>query len=232
MIIRELVKVKHLTVFKTLSGCYTTMDGINEEIDLGNASTIVLPNPFTQATWTVWFKVSGSTLLFRNYNGGNVRGYFLHSVAGYRFVFANSGGVGVHCIRNWGGIPFNDGGWHNITIVYNGATAQLDFYGDGILNNGALTSTIPASFASASQLNTVGFPTTVQDVSQFAVWNRALSASEVLDVYNRNRYSTSYSDIPNLFYHLITNQLNPVDIVSAKPATSNNMDGTNIICET
>ena len=230
MIIRNLTHIKTLGLIST-TACYSTFNGVNELIDLGTATDIVLPTTFTEATWSIWVRHTGITQLYwRCYDGGNTLGTLFNTSVGPQMFLANIGGAGVHTSRSVNFPAFSDGNWHNILSIYNGA-GSLNVYADGVLANGSLFGSIPASITMASTLNHIGSSTSEQNVSQFAVWDRALTSIEITEVYNRGRYVGQLSDIPNLTYQLRLDTLNPVDVVGGKPATSDNMNLTNIICE-
>jgi len=58
-------------------------------------------------------------------------------------------GVGGLTFRS-SNIAVNDGNWHLISMVYDSAGPSLDVYIDGVLDNGSLTGTIPASLSAVS----------------------------------------------------------------------------------
>lgn len=232
MILRHFDKIRHMQIGKGAVGCYTSMNGTGEVITLASGNSIQLPSTFSVATWTVWFKITGDALLFRGYDGGTDRGFFLHRVAasGFRMVLPNINGSFLSAGRVYSGATLTDNQWHNATGVFDSTIGRLDFYADGVLSNGALIGSPNIPVVNNSTLNAVGFPSTSQDIAQYGVWDRALSSVEVADIFSRTRFSSSYADIPNLTYHIIANILDPIDTVSGSLTTSDNMDGSNIIC--
>ena len=77
-----------------------------------------------------------------------------------------------------------------LTFVYDGAVPSLDCYLDGVLNNGTLTGTVPATIANGTEPiavgaeNTSGTPVNLWrgSLHMLAVWNFALTAGEVATI--------------------------------------------------
>jgi len=87
------------------------------------------------------------------------------------------------------------GSWIYCVGVYNGSTTTLNTYVNGILDNGVLTGTIPASVAAGASTVVIGNANTGSyyfngSMGQLSIYNRALSADEIAQNYNalRGRY--------------------------------------------
>lgn len=151
-----------------------TFDGSNDYIDAGNDSSLQL----TSGTLSAWIKTS---------NAG----------AGYRGIFAKQSAFGmflkdnVFIMYDWSGagdrstgISLNDNAWHHVVCSFqSGVSNGTKCYVDG---SNVMTTTITVSSQSiALQIgwaNSVGqyFAGSIDDVR---IYNRALSASEVLALY-------------------------------------------------
>jgi hypothetical protein len=90
------------------------------------------------------------------------------------------------------------GSWVYCVGVYNAATTTLNMYVNGVLDNGTLTGTIPASVAAGASTVVIGNVNSGSYffngvMGQLSIYNRALSAAEVAQNYNalRGRYIDS-----------------------------------------
>jgi hypothetical protein len=87
------------------------------------------------------------------------------------------------------------GSWVYCVGVYNAATTTLNMYVNGVLDNGTLTGTIPASVAAGASTVVIGNVNSGSYffngvMGQLSIYNRALSAAEIAQNYNalRGRY--------------------------------------------
>jgi hypothetical protein len=83
----------------------------------------------------------------------------------------------------------NDDKWHHIVGVYDGPNTRLDLYVDGVLSTASLEGTIPASISSQSRPIYIGndngsFRAYQGSIDDVRIYNRAISSTEVLQLYN------------------------------------------------
>ena len=164
-----------------------------------NGGTIVFPGntdnriqtsygpTFTNFTISLWFKDNNSVdygrLLDKNYAGG----FWL----GRNGSTANSWGGGVlESVGPYGiYLTLTDGRWHFLTSIRSGTTHTL--YGDGITNT--TSNTVSAAALDATTLaiggwsGGVGSQQFTGNISNVLFYNRALSATEVLQNYNATK---------------------------------------------
>jgi len=184
--------------FSSANGGSVVFDGTNDYVDLVNSTELNFTN--TSATVSVWFKTStsfasGVFLIAKNMlgiAGGGGWGLLINSSGIPYFNTKNnvSGGTSIQRLTN---LSCNDGVWHNFVVVFTTSTTVVgnntaSVYLDGRLSNGTLTQSLVYSG------NTTG---TVQlarrsssdsyytgNISSLQIYNRELTASEILQNYN------------------------------------------------
>lgn len=130
----------------------------------------------------------------------------LPSAAGYLLQFGTNDGSGtqddlglaIDDGTNYGQVwinnGFNDLGWHHVVAIINRGDNKLHMYLDGVLRDdtvtfqsissvGALTNAVNFDIGGTS----LGSQTVNGSIDDVRVYNRALSASEVLQLYNMGR---------------------------------------------
>jgi len=131
---------------------------------------------------SIWFKTTATSgyanLLFkRASNGSGVQGWGIYVAAGTAY-FRRIVNTAEYGPASTGTV--NDGKWHHAVMSYNGA--QTSGYIDGVLQGSAVADT--HVLVDTSGLMQVG-NALLGSVDEGAVWNRALSSSEVLQLYRR-----------------------------------------------
>jgi hypothetical protein len=86
--------------------------------------------------------------------------------------------------------PVNDGVWHNIVTTYGGPGTRVKMYIDGVINDSTAVVTLgtPSSLfgiGNNTQAN-IPFQGKIDDVG---MWNRALTATEVCQLYNNPSFN-------------------------------------------
>jgi hypothetical protein len=180
--------------FSSANGGNIIFDGTNDYVDLANTTGLNFTN--TTGTISLWFKTSASTanspmMISKQMDATGGWAINMESTAIPLFEAKNSGG-GATAFYRYVNKVCNDGIWHNVVAVFTTSTAVIanntvSMYLDGVLANGAQT-----------QLTVYGGNTagTVQiarrssgnyyngNISSLQIYNRGLSASEILQNYN------------------------------------------------
>ena len=161
-------------------------DGANDYIDCGNdVSLRVTPN----LTVSAWFKTSTSQigkLINRDGLASGTRDYALYQNAtNLQFWVSQSGNI-TETVLTSTGFTANDGNWHHAVGVCNGTNIEL--YIDGVLNVSGTNSI--AGINTSTYINEIGSRTTGTgnffngSLSNFSIWNAALTSAQVTELYN------------------------------------------------
>lgn len=183
--------------FNTGSGGSIVFDGVDDYVDCGNSS-ILRPSTFTSISWIYNTDSNGRQQgIFCSYSELLVAGFFYqiwnnpHKV---RYVLgSNTGsGAGVY-VDITGGITININTWYQIAVTYDGTTMKS--YVNGVLDiNNTPGSGVGYDIIS-NKVITGGTYTKSSgvvalfkgNISNSIMYNRALSATEVLQNYNATK---------------------------------------------
>ena len=181
------------TGFSTANNGTFIFDGTNDYI-LSNA--ITQNNNASALTWVVWAKrsASDSLITFIQYSGlSNDIGLELWSNGIIYFEIGNGG-------NTYGELSNNSSSWQNVAMVFDGSGAdnssRLKAYVNGIQQNLNFNGTIPSTAGTANTLyigNTGPYAGpnsnlfSIGNLGSFQSYNRALSATEILQNYNATR---------------------------------------------
>lgn len=158
-----------------------TFDGINDEVDLGAINILESQSVLTVSMWFKGTAAAQQDLGFQSAGNITVRLRTPSSGLTMRFTIANAGpAANVDSIAT-----INDGNWHHVVGVYNGAT-PIDIYIDGVLDNTS-AGNAPASTGTTGNDVSVGAVNTARfftgDIDDVRVYDRALSAAEVATIF-------------------------------------------------
>jgi len=177
--------------FNSGVGGHLTFDGTNDYVELAQSSTTMALDYITISAWvkanasTKGWVISGGfdgttgSVCFHLNVGGNASALILDGLAYYDGAWKNSD-IATD-IRG-------DGNWHFVTGTFNGT--QLIYYLDGVSNS---STTITADTLPKNSLKPrIGNYVTDAEyfggsISQVHIYNRALSAAEVLANYNATK---------------------------------------------
>ena len=222
-------------------------DGTDDYIDCGSYSAL---NSGTAVTVSVWFKSSvytnnGRLLVIGKhveiYQGAsaysNTQGRFYYRLRGtYGVPFATFGGTLASGVGN-----LCDGDWHHLCIVWDNSTTTAIIYEDGdavITDTSATAGTLnPASedyFIGAE--NAAPLKPITGQIDEVAIWNTALSPTDVASVYGEGTPNdlTSLSPIfwsrngDDATFPTIPNEINP----GTNDGTMTNMVAGDIVLDT
>ena len=175
--------------FNSANGGSIVFDGTNDYVNTVTATFLGINSTSTPFTISVWFKTSGVTeyYLFDNLNGSNDISLRVDAGVLEVYMAASISGV-INAVRFGSG--YNNNVWHNFTITWNGSNL-LTAYADSI-NIGNNTTTLSGSFESNAAFRIGNRPSPlgpffVGNISQVSVYNRILSATEILQNYNATK---------------------------------------------
>ena len=159
-------------------------DGTNDYVETNYSG-----GTFTTLTLSAWI-----------YKTNTTRAYILNSASPYGFGFElyettmyfNVQGSGA---QGYGYFDFNDIGWNYWVMVYNGTSTgnlnRLKVYRNGVQEILTYINTIPASFTSTGNFLLGKRPWSISysqcNIASTQIYNRALTASEVLQNYNATK---------------------------------------------
>jgi hypothetical protein len=165
----------------------------SQYVDVVNPTTFDFANTtFTTSVWIKTTTVTTQIVLSKGYTTGGWT--WTVSSTGVVSVDSKNNGTGASACSRDSIATVNNGVWHNVVVQYttNTTTASsqdIQIYIDGILSQGAITKSLPYSTESAN-LN-IGRRSSglyfTGNISNVQIYNRALSAQEVLQNFNATR---------------------------------------------
>lgn len=169
-------------------------NGTASYIDAGGASSVLnITGSFTLA---VWFKttMTGTIMMINKTTGAGTAGYELYLVNGTVTSRIDSGsGASLSGVAS----TLNDGKWHEGVSTYDGTTFKL--YVDGVFNTAAASAAPTSNTSATLQLGARAagllFGGTLDDAR---IYNRALSAQEVKQLYGLGAANTAHSNTTTL----------------------------------
>src|SRR3989344_4613154 len=197
---------------------YANFDGVDDVI------TTPITTQFTDFTACVWFKeigVTGSSyerIIDKKFDTG----FWL----GRNATNANQWGGGIlESADPYGNYTtLTDGVWHNLCMARSGTVKTL--YGDGALKS---TSTVSGTAVSTTNLiigkSNNGAAIFNGSIDEVMIWNRALSASEILSINSSNRNPFSGNNTGLVSYYSF-NTGSTQDDFGTNPGTA--VNGTNV----
>jgi hypothetical protein len=181
-------------VFNSNNGGYFSFDGTNDYADLGN----VLFNSATTVTLDIWVNFPSMTgnryIMAKGSAGDGIYTFYMTTGPGpsgggssyIRFSMGNQSGA-VSTVIEYGSLVW--GQWYNFTFTYNGTTVtgyrNASSPSTSSLSGNLYTTTSSITLASDKYGNI-----SASNIACFKIYNRVLSASEVLQNYNalKGRY--------------------------------------------
>ena len=170
------------------SSCFG-FDGVDDYIDCGNNSSLQMTGNFTLSTWIyVISSTSYKRVMGKSNTANNRCNYGIGFYGNKPAVIANSSGTWFDNYSSAAALSANV--WYNIVGIYDGSNLLL--YNNGILDNTSSASgfniTTAASDTSGDSLFIGDSHRATENfhgnISLVQIYNRALSASEVLHNYN------------------------------------------------
>ncbi len=171
----------------------TEYDGVDDYVDCGTFAAL---NSATALTLSVWFKSSVYTTSGRlvnlekhveiyqsNASYGNTQGRFYYKLMGnYGNGFKTLGGTSASGVGN-----LCDGNWHHLCFVFDNSTTTSVVYEDGVavITDASTTGTLnSASDTFYIGADPSGANAIEGNIDEVAVFNSALTPSEIAAIYN------------------------------------------------
>ncbi len=168
---------------------YFVLDGTNDYISTVTATTLGINSTSTSFTLNIWFKtsVTGEYYLFDNYNGGADISLRIDS-GKFEVYMSDSNGTVFNSIQF--GSNYNNNVWNNFCLTWNGSNT-ITAYANGVSLGTSTQAGITGSFDSGAAFLIGSRPNSPNyfpgDISIMMVYNRSLTATEVLQNYNATR---------------------------------------------
>ena len=162
-----------------------SFNGSSSYVDLGNPAVLQITSSMT---WSAWVNASGNPpndgqIIARSDNSTGWQLKITPDTGKRTFGIAVSGTSTSGHTQRYSKTVYSLKTWYYVTGVYNATAKTLDIYVNGVLDNGTLTGTVPASQYVPALNATIGkrsggyyFKGTIDDVR---VYSRALEASEI-----------------------------------------------------
>lgn len=167
------------------------LDGVDENIDLGDNFNFERNEPFSLVTWMKTL-AAGGVMLSRRGAGPAFQGWSMNNVGGkVSFdLFSNNVGGNSIVVRT-DEATFNNGVWYNIIGTYDGSSlaSGVKIYVDGVnkavtASNDNLTASIQAAVNAKIGSDADGSDPWNGKLDEPAIYNKELSSAEVSDIYN------------------------------------------------
>jgi hypothetical protein len=195
-------------VIYSVAGKYNSalgFEGVNDYIDCGNSNSVRILGNLTLSAWVNFNKIPSGTTVYSIIDKNEAGGY------GIIANEATSGKLETYFYINGAykkaGVDLsslNAGTWYYVVGTYNGTSADL--YLNGIKQQSVVAT---GSISDISYNLTIGAnpgPTYAEffngSIDEVAVFNRSLSSSEILNIYN--------NQASNLRFQIRTSNTNPI----------------------
>ena len=165
-------------------GPAATFDGVDDSVTFGSTN---IPTSSSARTTSAWFKQNSlanrGILVYGSQAGSQL--WEMMAFNGHLMLHAYGGGQDTASIA----APINIGQWHHGTITYNGTTVRV--YLDGKYRG-----QVNLALNTGNSIFKLGGPGYFSNwngqIDEAAIWNRALSDNEVLDLYRRGANRVKY----------------------------------------
>ena len=176
--------------YSSANGGSIVLDGVNDYVNCGNDTSVQITGELTQEAWFKSSVVGQQAIIYKDNQTNRCYKMQIHpSGSVWPIYFTNNSAFNSF----YGAINVCDGSWHHIVTTYTPSTL-VAIYVDGSLDV-STASSVPAFLDNDSvdlELGRKGNGSLYLNgsISQAKIYNRALSASEVLQNYNalKNRF--------------------------------------------
>ena len=192
----------YLNTYNGVKSLY--FDGIDDLIDFGNSALTNITN--SGFTVGIYFRTSGSPnrphLVTRGINGGQGKFSIVLEPNSRINVFLDNGSSWSVAVSSLSNIANNT--WYHLIVTYDNAQAKI--YINGVLNNtgnftGPLRST-PTESLYVGRFYSSNYPDSLLNgnIASFYMYNRALTANEVLENHNITKGRKLLATLNNVTY--------------------------------
>ena len=180
--------------FSSQNGGSIVFDGVNDYVDTANSTGLNFTN--TSGTVSLWFKTSVANTFLIAKNMDSTGGWgVLIDASGIPLFEAKNNASGASAFYRYVNVTGTNNVWHNIVAAFTTSTSvvannTVSMYFDGVLNQSALTQVLVYGGNTAGTIQ-LGRRTSGGyfngNISNVQIYNRLLSANEVLQNYNATK---------------------------------------------
>jgi hypothetical protein len=185
-----------LTNGASVSGGAVVLDGTNDYVDFGSASTFTVLD-LVNKSFQVWIKrnaTTGSGIIDKDFDAGagNYGGWGFWIQSNNKLWFWNHANLDL---LDDGPNSVVNGVWTNVAVTYNYSTFTANFYINGVLNSTKTNVSIVEKASTSANLNVGatrnGVSTLNASIGTVMAYNKVLSAEEIRTNFNavRGRYN-------------------------------------------
>ncbi len=192
-------------------------DGVDDYVDCGDVSELNSTSAFTICGWYKDINIGGHNRHFSKYNGGE----YDISAATYSNRLYLEVGNGANTFAYWTGYSstISSGEWYHAAFVFDGSGStnedKVKIYVNGVERSLIYSGTMPSTTADlSSHPFTISKSSTSWDgtIDEVAIYNRALSPSEVSIHYHAGLAGHGYCDPPTTaMYCFAVNYMSVID---------------------
>jgi hypothetical protein len=174
--------------FSSINGGIIDFDGVNDTVNMGIGNTFF---PLPQFTINVWFRsvgtvdTTGTTPSLYGFT------YGIRCIVGSSGLsFSVDNGSNLSATSTTGNIPFRNGDWYNCTMTHTGTVNSMYINGQfnvSVNRTWSGTSRWPTNGWNLGRDNNDNFYFFFGQISHCQIYNRALSAAEILQNYNATK---------------------------------------------
>jgi hypothetical protein len=174
-----------------------TFDGSSSFVSIGSAASLNFTGSGTLSGWIKTTSAGTGVIFIKTSDGGGVGRWGMqiriNLSKAEAYVVTTSAGVTAFNVTSTNNI--DDGNWHHVVEVWDNATGIITLYIDGVSKT---TSTGTNTLRSGLGTSYIGKQTNSANTSQnffngsiddVRIYNRALSAGEVRDIYESNSFN-------------------------------------------
>jgi hypothetical protein len=178
-------------------GLAPSFSGTNQKISIPHQAKLGTSSTFTYSAWVKTTATTHCPIVFRSmdtnavpHNGNLARLWIRTTGLPHILIYDTSSNLR----EAQGSTTVNDGRWHLITGTFNQSSSELILYVDG---KQTATATAPNNIAAATNVTYIGGEISGTyycngSIDEVAIWSRALSAAEVLELYRRGANRVKY----------------------------------------
>jgi hypothetical protein len=179
--------------FNSDNGGSIVFDGVDDYVDCGTSATSTIRNQ-TQFTLNFWFKKFSSSNDFNlgAFDDAIQKGFFIQWFTDNNVYFGVMNEVRAY---NSVSLPYSNS-WFNFTLVFDGtlvgstnkAKLYINSISQSLFNSGTIGSTVPSNVIPLTLSKLTNYSSIGRgNLSIIQLYNRALSAQEVLQNYNATK---------------------------------------------
>jgi hypothetical protein len=179
--------------FNSANGGSIVFDGTNDYVDFGNPVSLNISTSLTLESWVYITNITtgaAKTIIARW--GSAQRSYKLAALVSSKNFYIDISDTGNNDIYRLSNTIITINRWYHVVGVYtSGGSPTLNVYVNGVLDNSTLVGTLPSSIYSGTSIFNIGTDVVVGgnyyqgNISNSKIYNRALSADEILQNYNQ-----------------------------------------------